>query len=92
MKSYSIAEYMGAGCMEVYRSSMIAVHRYTQGKMCDTGCWAFHQGRCLAYRKLTIAVTTSATTQYVETVRQEADRRGISISRVRKERRTKGDE
>ena len=85
MKSYSVAEYILAGCKEMDSPSMLAVHGLTQGKVCD-GCHAFNDGKCLAYKKLTSFKTPISMTLQ-ETVKQEAKRRGVSISQVRRWRR-----
>jgi hypothetical protein len=89
VKSYTISEYISAGCNEMNIPSMLAVHGITNGKVCDTGCSRFNGGNCPAYKDLVkskLVVGPPHNSQY-ETVRQEASRRGISISQVRKERR-----
>lgn len=53
MKSYTIQQYLNAGCPEMSIPIMVAVHGKTGGKVCDTGCHAFHNGKCPAYKKLT---------------------------------------
>jgi len=70
---------------------MIGVHNMTNGKMCDTGCHAFRDGECYAYKKLTHSVEQLLAVKSIaikpqETVKQEAKRRGISISEVRRQR------
>lgn len=85
MRSYSIQEYEVAGCKEM-RGAMLAIHGITTGKVCDTGCYAFNEGKCLAYLRLTHFVTPAENSITRETVRQEATRRCISISQVRRER------
>lgn len=52
MKDYSISEYILAGCKEM-KGGMIAIHHVTGGRVCDTGCFAFNNGTCPAYQKLT---------------------------------------
>lgn len=54
MKSYTIKQYIDAGCPEMQDLTMLAVHGATSGKVCDAaGCWAFENGGCPAYKKLT---------------------------------------
>lgn len=109
MKSYSVAEYQRAGCTDM-KDAMLAIHVIADGKVCDTGCWAFDDGKCPAYRRLTFDERAQQQQQYdrlrsaiglaksigqntipqTETVRQEATRRGVSISQVRKERQEVG--
>lgn len=52
MKSYTVQQYINAGCPEIENLTMLAVHGATSGKICDTGCWAFKVGGCPAYKKL----------------------------------------
>ena len=52
MKSYTIKQYLDAGCQEMEVPAMTAVHGMTGGKVCDTGCHAFDSGKCPAYKKL----------------------------------------
>lgn len=84
MKSYTVAEYLDAGCPELKIASMMLVHGITGGRVCDTGCHAFNGGGCQYYRNL---ISGKTPTKYAETVRQEAERRGVSIKTVRRERR-----
>ena len=89
MKSYSIHDYQLAGCQEMH-GAMVVVHMATQGKVCDTGCWAFKDGQCPAYKKLTAPLSTKIMQTFnADTVREEAERRKISISEVRRQRRVK---
>lgn len=53
MKSYTVQQYITAGCPEMDVSVMVAVHGKTGGKVCDTGCHAFNGGKCPSYKKLT---------------------------------------
>ncbi len=87
MKNYTIQEYIDAGCNEIKVTSMQAVWIITGGMVCDTGCHAFANGKCDAYKKLTIA-PKPVIRKPMETVRQEAVRRGLSISEVRRQRRS----
>jgi len=52
MKSYTVEQYIKAGCPEMEHQNMMAVHGLTGGKVCDTGCHAFDSGKCPAYKKL----------------------------------------
>lgn len=65
-----------------------AVHGLTQGKVCDTGCAWFEHGRCPAYNRLIVplASTIATASTPLETVREEAARRNLSISEVRRQR------
>lgn len=87
MKSYSISEYIEAGCEEM-DGIMMAVHKATTGKVCDSGCAVFNEGTCHAYRKLILLDRLGKSpVKQQETVKQEATKRGISISEVRRQRR-----
>lgn len=90
MKSYTVEEYKKAGCQEM-NGGMLVVHGMTDGKVCDTGCARFEEGKCVAYKKLIgTSPASPSSSSYeavpVETVKQEASRRGISISEVRRQR------
>lgn len=85
MKSYSIDEYIEAGCEEMNIPAMIGVHGLSNGKVCDTGCHAFDGGNCKAYKNLIFE--RKAKEEPTETVRQEAERRSLSIKEVRRQRR-----
>lgn len=56
MESFTVQQYMNAGCVEIFSPPMVAVHGITGGRICDTGCHAFHGGRCVAFKQLTTAV------------------------------------
>ena len=97
MKGYSIDAYILAGCPEMRLPIMRAVHAETGGCVCDTGCVSYAGGKCSHYKRLTtqsveIVVPIKSeglplkSSGPVETVREEAARRGISISEVRKQR------
>lgn len=90
MKAYLAIQYLAAQCNFAHQSPtpFLAVHRVTVGRVCDTGCAEFNDGKCVAYK----ALVATATGQPVrvdagETVRQEAQRRGLSISEIRRQRR-----
>jgi len=91
MKKYSLEEYNESGCPEVQDIIGISIYHSTQGKICDTGCHRFNNGKCKAYLKLTISSTENklSKTHQKETVRTEALRRHISIKEVRRQRRDK---
>jgi len=88
MKSFDIKSYQDAGCtmlaVQKDNASMAAVHAITGGKLCDTGCAAYHGGKCAAFQRMTRSLPTQAT--YTETVKQEAARLGVSVSEVRRRR------
>jgi len=90
MKSYTIDEYLRAGCTEIMVSAIMLNYSSLDGKVCDTGCWKFHNGKCGAYQRL-IYNLKKPEVPY-ETVRDEAKRRDISISQVRRERNKKRNE
>jgi hypothetical protein len=69
--------------------SMQAVWEFTNGKVCDTGCHAFDNGKCAAYKKLTTVSPTVPIQEIGETVKQEAARMGLSISEVRRQRKNR---
>lgn len=89
MKSYNAMQYIDAGCTFAAKTPIpfLGVHGVTDGKVCDTGCAAFAGGMCPAYRKLSVPqAPKSLKTKQGETVREEATRRGLSISEVRRQR------
>lgn len=86
MKSFTIEEYVAAGCPEMKHESMCAVHMLMGGRVCDTGCHAYNNGRCRHYMQLTTGVAPAVPKTYTETVRQEAQRLGVSIGEVRRRR------
>ena len=92
MQRYELADYMIAGCMQVERGPGFAIGvglwRFTDGRMCD-GCPMFQMGKCPAYKILShVEKKTEQLHSTTETVRQEAERLGTSISEVRRRRRT----
>lgn len=89
MKSFDAMQYLAAKCNFAHESPrpFLAVHGITQGRVCDTGCAEFQGGKCAAYRALTASATPAGPSpEPTETVREEAARRGVSISQVRRER------
>lgn len=85
MKSYSITDYVNAGCEEMNAPAMVAMVTIANGKVCDTGCYAFSSGNCKAYKRLITENKTPSSPP--ETVKEEAKRRGVSINEVRRQRR-----
>jgi len=86
MEPYNIQAYLDAGCFEMKLALMVLVHGKTGGRVCDTGCHAFDNGRCRAYMKL-VNQSKRSTIEPTETVKEEAARRGIGIREVRRQRR-----
>lgn len=87
MKRYEILDYIKAGCEELKHKAMVGVFGITDGKICDTGCHAYNNGNCKAYKNLINDRTDRKMIEPTETVRNEAKRRSISISEVRRQRR-----
>lgn len=85
MEYYSIQKYIDSGCPEIKDDMGKHLWAHTRGKICDTGCVRFNDGSCKAYRNLVFKHKKQ--TIGIETVRQEAKRRNISITQVRKQRR-----
>jgi len=83
MKSFTVEQYLAAGCSEMKKESMLAVHAMTGGRVCDTGCHAF--GHCKEHRVLIGAAVAEKV--YTETVREEVERTGLTIGQVRRNRR-----
>lgn len=77
MNTFTLIQYKQAGC-----SPKADIHAATDGQVCDTGCHRFNGGRCGAYNNL---IASRDVITKIETVRQEAERRDISISQVRRE-------
>lgn len=92
MQRFEVHEYMNADCMQLERGPMLIagleLHSLTGGKMCD-GCPKFNRGTCESYKELMRSARPAMKTPHVpqETVRQEAERLGVSISEVRRRRR-----
>ena len=88
MKSYSLENYEDAGCKQlegINLHTFLGLHTVMGGRICDTGCCYFDSNpEC--FKRLTSKVYAQKPI-YVETVREESARRGISIKQVRRERR-----
>lgn len=86
MKSFGLQAYKDAGCTLVPAMGDVAMALWSEsdGALCP-GCAAYHNGGCQAYRKLTSGRSVLEK-QCGETVREEAERRGVSIKQVRRER------
>jgi len=90
MRSFPLIEYQRAGCQQFKESPVIwtALHQETQGKICDTGCAMYDEGRCPAYRNLNTYGKRSdlSKTEKLkqETIREEAARTGMKINEVRR--------
>lgn len=88
---YSLTQYLNAGCLTLTRDGIgdligIGIHSVTGGMPCN-GCFMSKTG-CSALAKLRGADRPTKTTATpIETVREEAVRRGISIGEVRRQRR-----
>jgi hypothetical protein len=89
-KPYTVTDYLRAGCGQFKEGAVdliaLGIHSATGGLMC-TGCPRF-RSRCIAYARLANAPLhiNSPPPATVETVRNEAKRRGISIGEVRRQR------
>jgi len=89
MKVFTVQQHKDANCYIADGKGIPfeILYSYANGKLCDSGCAYFEGGRCSAYKKLIVAgdrpihSTQNAPT---ETVRQQAERMGISISEVRR--------
>jgi hypothetical protein len=89
MNYRSVNDYAKAHC-NFRRESPIPfafVHEKTNGRVCDTGCGEYNGGQCSAYRKLLTNVKPEIGQEPGETVRQMAERLGITIAEVRRRRR-----
>ena len=91
MESYPLEDYNSAGCKQLeefegmYLNTFIGLHTLMGGRVCDTGCCYFDSNpEC--FKRLTSRVYAQKPI-YIETVREESARRGISIKQVRRERR-----
>ena len=83
MQAFTIEQYRDSGCFQFEKPELAhGLHQYTHGRMCN-GCPKYEGGKCESLRKmLRPAVGQPAG----ETVRQEATRRGLSISEIRRQR------
>jgi len=89
MDRKNIEDYRSAQCPFEQETGLVfsAVHQVTNGRVCDTGCAQFNGGKCPAYQKLIIPSNDGAGQLPQETVRETANRLGISISEVRRRRK-----
>ena len=86
---HTVEQFLGTDCQLLKPFDMfMALHQATLGDPCTTGCSYFNGGKCEAYRKLTIPAKAEAQQEPMETVRETAARLGISISEVRRRRRS----
>jgi len=96
MKSFTMAQYRQANCPQIVGDSMnkgspatmSMIHQHTGGRVCDTGCSWFGDGKCAAYKML-ISERPFSDVQpvFTENVRDEAARLNLSINEVRRRRR-----
>jgi len=86
--AFEIKSYRDAGCtmlaVQKDAAAMTLVHEVTGGKLCDTGCAAFRNGNCAAYRRMIGGLPAQIV--HSETVKQEAARLGVSLSEIRRRR------
>jgi len=83
IEPYSLTQYINAGCEILTRNGRLDstgayIYSATGGKPCN-GCCAYN--RCAARAKL------RGVEKAQETVREEAERRGLSIGEVRRQRK-----
>lgn len=87
-RAFSVAEYASVGCEQMRDIIGIAIHELSGGFMCN-GC-PVRQSGCAAYEKLLRGAqapkATAPITATTETVREEAARRNVSLSEVRRQR------
>ena len=89
-KPHTLQEYLDSGCTQMRLASgiidplgVMLVHE-TRGLMCN-GCVMFQQG-CKAVANLVSGTRVATATSAGETVREEAARRNLPISQIRRER------
>ena len=90
MESYEAAtKFVEAGCALAKPIGLfLGLFAATNGDPCTTGCAYYQGGKCPAYRAMKDAPQKKAAQQEPqETVREMAQRLGISISEVRRRRR-----
>ena len=89
--TFSVLQYVDAGCELANPIDLfVAVHTFTKGDPCTTGCAYYKGGQCKAYLALNRkepTVKAPVVPEYGETVKQEAARLGVSISEIRRRRR-----
>lgn len=85
MKIFTVQQHKDANChiADGRGIPFEVLHAHAGGRLCDSGCAYFARGRCAAYRRLTAADRPIKTVPG-ETVRQQAERLGVSISEVRR--------
>lgn len=89
---HEISDFLKTDCQLLRPIELfVGLHGATGGDPCTTGCAYFKGGRCPAYMKLIIPAKVEAQQEPMETVRETATRLGISISEVRRRRRSPGD-
>ena len=86
MKVFTVQQHKDANCYIADGRGIPfeTLYSYANGKLCDRGCAYFDGGRCAAYKKLIVAGDRPIQQAHTETVRQQAERMGISISEVRR--------
>jgi hypothetical protein len=86
MKVFTVQQHKDADCYLTDGNGIPfeTLYSYANGKLCGTGCAFYSGGRCPAYRKLIAAGDRPIQQAPTETVRQQAERMGISISEVRR--------
>lgn len=85
-QSFTLREYEASGCFQFEVPFLAyALHQVTQGRMCN-GCPKYEGGKCESLRKMLRPAVKALAQPAGETVRQEAARRGLSISEVRRQR------
>lgn len=92
METSEVVDFLAAGCEIAVRSPNLfdGLFQATNADPCTTGCAYFEGGRCDAYRQILKKRNENKNNtirSLGESVKDEAARRGISISQVRKERR-----
>lgn len=88
MKIFTVQQHKDAGChiADGRGIPFETLYSYANGKLCDNGCAYFEGGKCSAYKKLAVSGDRPIPPQPTETVRQQAERLGVSISEVRRMR------
>ena len=98
MKPFTIQQHVDAKCpwTTPSRESIFTfeeLHHYAGNEGLCSGCFDFKNGACPAYKRMKGCVMqdTIKTIPEVpaESVKQEAERRGLSIAEVRRQRRAK---
>jgi len=86
MKVFTVQKHRDANCYLADGKGIPfeTLYSYANGKLCGTGCAFYSGGRCAAYKKLIAAGDRPIQPTPTETVRQQAERMGISLSEVRR--------